>query len=191
MAEPMRVLLVADEPLDAKADGSKQRSLMATLPAGKAVKASSLLKKFAGHFGVDLAALELRTSRGDALGARDVVERDGGAAQTVLAVVRRADAPPVERGAIFAEADAAHAALTALRPAAVLPQRVVVYAQLVHWPALVVQRRACRENTAGFDLSALDSYVEEDADAATILRPLLLSPLQHPAAHYHQLTTTT
>ena len=33
MAEPMRVLLVADEPLDAKADGSKQRSLMATLPA--------------------------------------------------------------------------------------------------------------------------------------------------------------
>ena len=83
------------------------------------------------------------------------------------------------------------AALTALRPAAVLPQRVVVYAQLVHWPALVVQRRACRENTAGFDLSALDSYVEEDADAATILRPLLLSPLQHSAAHYHQLTTTT
>ncbi|KAH8070861.1 ribonuclease [Aureococcus anophagefferens] len=110
MAEPMRVLLVADEPLDAKADGSKQRSLMATLPAGKAVKASSLLKKFAGHFGVDLAALELRTSRGDALGARDVVERDGDAAQTVLTVARRADA-------------AAAAAPAAARPGASAPRR--------------------------------------------------------------------
>jgi hypothetical protein len=117
MAEPMRVLLVADEPLDAKADGSKQRSLMATLPAGKAVKASSLLKKFAGHFGVDLAALELRTSRGDALGARDVVERDGGAAQTVLAVARRADAPPVAAAAPAAPAAPAPAAPAAPAPA--------------------------------------------------------------------------
>ncbi|KAH8089971.1 ribonuclease [Aureococcus anophagefferens] len=116
MAEPMRVLLVADEPLDAKADGSKQRSLMATLPAGKAVKASSLLKKFAGHFGVDLAALELRTSRGDALGARDVVERDGDAAQTVLTVARRADAPAVaaaRRGAARRQRRAAPAARSA------------------------------------------------------------------------------
>ena len=80
----MKVLLVAEEPAE------KPHSLMATLPAGKAVKASSLLKKFATHFGLDQTALELRTARGAALGARDVITRDPNAAQTVLTVTRRA-----------------------------------------------------------------------------------------------------